>query len=66
MSELCKVAGIPDQRHTALQDALGQFLDKQRDAVGAFCDLVNHRHPAMPCAGDLLNQRGLARGGRGD
>jgi hypothetical protein len=42
----------------ALQYALGQFLDKQRHAVGAVDDLVDYLIGQRFAAGDLLDQNG--------
>jgi hypothetical protein len=45
-------------QQTALQDALGQFLDKQRHTVGALDDLGDHLIGQCLAAGELLDQRG--------
>jgi len=45
-------------QQAALQHALGQFLDKQRDAVGAIGDLVDNLIGQCLAAGDLLDQCG--------
>ena len=50
--------GDAHQRHTALQDALGQFLDEQWHAVGAIDDLIDHVVGQRLAAGDLLDQSG--------
>src|SRR5580693_5318847 len=44
------------QRHTALQHALGQLLDKKRYAVGAVCNLSNDFVGQCSAPGDLLDQ----------
>jgi len=43
-------------QQTALQDALGQFFDKQRHAIGALDDLGDDLIWQRPAAGDLLDQ----------
>jgi hypothetical protein len=47
-----------DVQETALQHALGQFLDEQRHAVGALDDLLDHVIGQRLPAGILLDQRG--------
>src|SRR5438105_15855608 len=46
------------QGYTTLQHALGQFLDKERHAVGALGDLGDDLLGQCLVAGDLLDQRG--------
>ncbi len=48
----------PKRSHPALQDALGQFLDKQWHAVGAIDDLGDDLVRQYLAAGDLLDQGG--------
>src|SRR6516162_7312489 len=52
------VAIILLAQQTSLQDALGQFLDKQRHAVGALGDLEDDLVGQRLAAGDLSYQRG--------
>src|SRR5215469_9254837 len=44
-------------QQAALQDALGQFLYKQRHAIGAIGDLGDHLIGQRLAAGDLLDQK---------
>ena len=46
----------PHQRDAALQNAFGQFLDKQRHAVGAIDDLIDDLVGQHLAAGDLRDQ----------
>jgi hypothetical protein len=53
-------------QQTALQHALGQFLDEQRHAVGAIDDLGDDLIGQSLAAGDLLDQNGSDHAGPGD
>ena len=48
----------PEWRHTALDHALGHFLNKQRHAGGALGDLADDLIGQHLAAGDLLDQCG--------
>ena len=48
----------PEPRHTALQDILGHFFDKQWDAVCALGDLVDDLPGKGRAARNLLDQGG--------